>query len=116
MSRKTFTLDKRNGKFLGVCAGIADYTGIDATIIRIVAVVATLAGAAPWTFIAYFVAAWAAKPKPAAKWWGADAEALRSSTYRERTEPREIDRRIAEVDHYVASADSRLAREIDALR
>ncbi|MFX8731571.1 PspC domain-containing protein, partial [Acinetobacter baumannii] len=27
--------DKVNGKFLGVCAGIADYTGIDALWVRL---------------------------------------------------------------------------------
>ncbi len=30
-----FYLDKRNGKIMGVCSGIADYTGIDVTLIRI---------------------------------------------------------------------------------
>ena len=26
---------KRNGKFMGVCSGIADYTGLDVTLVRI---------------------------------------------------------------------------------
>ena len=109
--RKTFKLDKRNGKLFGVCAGIADYTGIDATIIRIALVVATIAGAAPWTFIAYAVAAWAAKPARS------EETALpRSSTYAMRSELSDIDRRMAEIDSYVASQDSRLAREIEQLR
>ena len=30
-----FHLDKRNGKLMGVCAGIADYTGWDVTLVRI---------------------------------------------------------------------------------
>src|SRR5690349_20384436 len=34
-SRTRFYLDKRNGKFMGVCAGIADYTGFDVTLVRI---------------------------------------------------------------------------------
>ena len=38
--RKNFHLDKRNGNFMGVCAGIANYFGFDATIVRIGAVVA----------------------------------------------------------------------------
>jgi len=33
-SRTKFYLDKRNARFLGVCSGIADYTGIDVTVVR----------------------------------------------------------------------------------
>ena len=32
-----FTLDKANGKMMGVCAGLADVTGADATLIRLAA-------------------------------------------------------------------------------
>ena len=34
-SRTRFYRDKRNGKIMGVCAGIADYTGFDVSLIRI---------------------------------------------------------------------------------
>ena len=34
-----FTLDKANGKVMGVCAGLADATGADPTLIRLAAVV-----------------------------------------------------------------------------
>ena len=33
-SRTKFYLDKRNGKVMGVCAGIADYTGLDVTLVQ----------------------------------------------------------------------------------
>jgi phage shock protein C len=33
-----FTLDKANGKLMGVCAGLADKAGADATLIRLAAV------------------------------------------------------------------------------
>lgn len=39
-----FRLNKSNGKFLGVCAGMADYFGVDVTLVRIAWVVATLLG------------------------------------------------------------------------
>jgi len=42
MSR--LTLDKSNKKFLGVCAGLANWTGIDALIIRLIFAVATVIG------------------------------------------------------------------------
>jgi phage shock protein PspC (stress-responsive transcriptional regulator) len=37
-------LDKANGRLMGVCAGIANYTGIDVTWVRIGFVVGTLVG------------------------------------------------------------------------
>jgi len=38
------TLDKTNKKILGVCAGLANWTGIDAMVIRLIFVVATVVG------------------------------------------------------------------------
>ncbi len=120
-----FYLDKENRKFKGVCAGIADYTGIDVTIIRIGLVVLTFVGGGPWTIIAYLIAAWLAPVKPQALadetpeqtkfWQGVRASPAR--TVRDvRSRFREIDRRLAEVETYVTSSNSRLAREIEQLR
>ncbi|HEX8307664.1 MAG TPA: PspC domain-containing protein [Allosphingosinicella sp.] len=33
-----FTLDKANGKLMGVCAGVADKSGADATLVRLAAI------------------------------------------------------------------------------
>lgn len=41
---KTFRLDKVNAKIWGVCGGIANYFGIDATLVRIAFVLGTLIG------------------------------------------------------------------------
>jgi phage shock protein C len=112
---KKFHLDKRNGKFMGVCAGIANYLGIDPVIVRIGLVVATLVGGAPWTLIAYGVAAWAAKPQHLG-YEREDAPRLRTSTHEVRQTMRDIDRRMAEVETYVTSSNNRLAREIEELR
>lgn len=120
-----FYLDKENRKFKGVCAGIADYTGIDVTIIRIGLVILTFVGGGPWTIIAYLIAAWLAPVKPQAianesseqtKFWqGVRASPTR--TVRDvRSRFREIDRRLGEVETYVTSSNSRLAREIEQLR
>lgn len=43
MSRQ-FLLNKPQRKLMGVCAGIADYFGWDATLVRIAFVLATLLG------------------------------------------------------------------------
>ena len=120
-----FYLDKKNKKWAGVCAGIADYTGIDVTLVRIGLVFLTLVGGFPWTLVAYGIAAWAAPVKPSelvyetpeqTKFW----QGVRTSparTVREvRSRFREIDRRLAEVETYVTSSAGRLAREIESLR
>jgi phage shock protein C len=112
---KKFNLDKRNGKFMGVCAGIANYVGIDPVIVRIGAVVATLLGGFPWTLIAYGVAAWAAKPEGIG-YEDEHAPRLRTSTRDVRETMRDIDRRMAEVETVITSSNSRLAREIEELR
>ena len=39
-----FRLNKTNGKLMGVSAGLADYTGVDVTLIRIAWVALTLLG------------------------------------------------------------------------
>jgi phage shock protein C len=114
-----FELDRINGKFKGVCAGLANYLGIDATLVRIAAVVLTLLGGFPWTLIAYGVAAWAAKPKQQLGYdIKADIRTLRGGSVSDyRSSMRDIDRRLAEVESYVTSADSRrLSREIEELR
>ena len=115
MARKTFYLDRSEGKFMGVCAGIANYLGVDATFVRIGAVVATLVGGFPWTVIAYFVAAWLAKPKQS-RFGDGEEYGGRISTHDVRTSMRDIDRRMAEVESYVTQSNTRLAREIEELR
>lgn len=52
--KKTLHLNSDAAKFLGVCAGLADYLGVDAWKLRVVLVVAVLFGA--WFLVpAYFV-------------------------------------------------------------
>ena len=119
-----FYLDKQNAKWMGVCAGIADYTGIDVTLVRIGMVVLTLLGSG-MTFIAYFAAAWLAPSKPQelkyetpeqAKFWQS-VRASPARTVRDvRARFRELDRRLADVETYVTSSHGRLAREIEELR
>lgn len=58
-----YALDKPNGKLMGVCAGIARSTGIDVTIVRIAAVVATLC-LTGLTIPVYFVAGLVAPDRP----------------------------------------------------
>jgi phage shock protein C len=116
IGEREFRVDRRNGKLAGVCAGVADYTGIDVTLVRVALVVGTIAGGFPWTLVAYGLVAWFARPKRRGL---AEAEALGSGrvSVAEMREPvRDIDRRLAEIDSYVASSSSRLEREFEELR
>jgi phage shock protein C len=110
LSRRTFRLDRSQGKILGVCAGLAEHSGIDATIIRVALVLLTIAGGWPWTVIAYVLVALLARPKSDAAGIGRDAarearEGLDSVALRMRA-----------IEHHAASTNSRLAREIEELR
>ena len=58
-SRTRFYLDKRHGKVMGVCSGIADYTGLDVTLVRIMFISAVLMSGGsvlPLYFVAGFMA------------------------------------------------------------
>lgn len=54
-----FLLDRPRGKVMGVCAGLADYFGIDVLIIRLGLVVATLA-TGPIAILLYVLTGWLA--------------------------------------------------------
>ena len=120
-----FYLDKRNGKFMGVCAGISDYTGIDVTFVRVGVVLLTIFATGGLGFIAYLALGVLANDKPREldyadrddrKFWqkvrarpGASIRDVRSSF-------RDIDRRRADVETHITSQNRRLADEIEALR
>jgi phage shock protein C len=50
-----FALDKANAKLMGVCAGLAELTGADVTLLRLAAVV-SLFILGPVAILLYFVA------------------------------------------------------------
>lgn len=107
-----FEIDRPNGKLLGVCAGLANATGIDATILRIGLVVVTLLGAFPWTLLAYGAAALIGKPRRHAGY--ALSRPSPSGESSERV--RDLDARMQAIETYVANANGSLAREIEELR
>ncbi len=63
-TRAKLTLDKQNAKLLGVCAGLADFTGFDTFWIRAAAIAVTLLGSG-LPLLAYIVIALLAQPKRA---------------------------------------------------
>lgn len=52
-----YALDKTNGKFLGVCSGIAKTSGIDPLVVRLGVVVATLFLLGPVAILLYLLTA-----------------------------------------------------------
>lgn len=122
--RTKFYLDKQNAKWSGVCAGIADYTGIDVLWVRIGMVLLTLMGGFPWTLIAYALAAWMAESKPLTlyntpdeqKFWQGVRSNSSASARDIRSRFRDIDRRLADIELHYTSSNKRLSDEIDALR
>ena len=123
-SRTRFYLDKRNGKICGVCAGIADYTGVDPTLIRLGWAVFLIC-MGPVAIFTYFLTSWVAPTKPA-EFYEVDAEhrqfwqGVRSNPSRSARDIhsrfRDIDRRLADIEHYVTTENRSLAREIEQLR
>src|SRR3954451_22479809 len=103
-SRTRFYRDKRNGKVMGVCAGIADYTGCDVSLVRVCFLAAvSMSGGSVLPF--YFIAGWVAPAKPREQehydreerqfWQGVRASPARSARDI-RSRFRDIDRRLAD--------------------
>ena len=123
-SRTRFYRDKRHGKFLGVCAGIADYTGFDVTLIRILMVAAVIMGSgAP--LLLYFITAFMTEDKPRElesvtveerQFWQGVRASPRRGAQDIRSRLRDIDRRLADIESYVTTENRSLAAEIEQLR
>jgi phage shock protein C len=121
--RTRFYRDKVNGKFLGVCAGIADYTGINVLWVRLGAVVLTLAGAGFVPFL-YLAMGIFVPRKPAGlygdyqeqKFWQGVRQSPTRTAREVRARFREIDRRLAEVETFYVTSNPRLSAEIERLR
>jgi phage shock protein C len=121
VTRGKFHLDKSNSKIAGVCAGIADYSGVDVLWVRIAAVLLTL-GVSFITIPLYIGAAIAAQKRPASLYSEAEEDRMlrrrdraRNKT-RYRSELSDMDRRVSEIEARYTTSNARLAAEIDSLR
>ena len=124
-SRTKFYLDKRHGKMMGVCAGLADYVGLDVTLVRILFVLAVICGGAGVLIPAYFITGWIAEDQPReleastpeeTKFWQGVRQSPSRTARDIKSRFRDIDRRLAQIEHYVTIENRSLAREIDQLR
>ncbi|MCW1381544.1 envelope stress response membrane protein PspC [Novosphingobium sp. KCTC 2891] len=121
--RTRFYRDKVNGKFMGVCAGIADYTGVDVLWVRLGFVVLTLAGLG-FLPLAYFALGFLSEKKPSylyvdrdeQKFWQGVRQSPARTAREVRASFRDIDRRLADVENFYVSGNPRLSAEIEKLR
>lgn len=123
-SRTRFYRDKRRGKLMGICAGIADYTGFDVSLVR-VCFIATIFMSGGSILPFYFIAGFVTPDRPGGRirddredqrfWQGVRASPARaagdiSSRFRD------LDRRLADIESYVTTENRSLASEIERLR
>ena len=121
--RTTFYRDKQNAKLMGICSGIADYTGVNAIWVRLGAiglVFMTGGGIIPF----YFIAGFLANKKPPhlyvdnqeQQFWQRVRQSPTRTARDVRASFRDIDRRLADVETYYVTANPRLSEEIERLR
>ena len=121
--RTTLYRDKQNAKLMGVCAGIADYTGVNTFWVRLGALMLidmTSGGIIPL----YFLAGIFLNKKPPhlyvdadeQKYWQRVRQSPKRTAREIRARFRDIDRRLAEVETYYVTSNPRLSAEIERLR
>ena len=121
--RTRFYRDKLNGKIFGVCAGIADYTGVDVLWVRLGFVGLIMLGA-PMVIPAYFLVGIFAQKKPShlytdrseQKFWQGVRQSPTRTAREVRASFRDIDRRLADIETYYVTSNPRLSAEIERLR
>lgn len=121
--RTTLYRDKHNAKLMGVCSGIADYTGVNALWVRLGFLV-LLFTVAPILLPAYFIAGMLLSKKPPhlyvdkeeQLYWQRVRQSPKRTAREIRARFRDVDRRLAEVEHHYVSSNPRLTAEIERLR
>lgn len=123
VSRTQLYRDKANGKWLGVCEGLGNYTGVDPLWIRLGFLVLFLT-TFPLMFFVYIGLAMVTSEQPRnlyssnedAKFWQGVRANPRRSTQEVRSKLREIDRRMADIETFYTSRNTQLSDEIERLR
>ncbi|UAB77905.1 envelope stress response membrane protein PspC [Erythrobacter sp. SCSIO 43205] len=122
--RTTLYRDKHKAKLMGVAAGIADYTGVDALWVRLGMVALTIFALGPIGLLAYFVMGFVLQKKPPhlyrdsqeEQYWQRIRQSPKRTAREIRARFRDIDRRLADVETHYVSSNKRLTAEIEQLR
>lgn len=121
--RTTLYRDKQNAKLMGVCAGIADYTGVNLLWVRLAAImllIMTSGGIIPF----YILAGILLGKKPAhlyvdhdeQRYWQRVRQNPKRTAREIRARMKDVDRRLADVETFYVSSNPRLNAEIERLR
>jgi len=121
--RTRFYRDKRHSKLMGICAGIADYTGVATIWVRL-GFLGLLMMSVGWILPVYFLVGLLADKKPPElyvdrqeqQFWQGVRQSPTRTAREVRARFRDIDRRLAEVETFYVSSNPRLSAEIDRLR
>ena len=120
--RTTLYRDKTNAKLMGVCAGIADYTGVHVFWIRMALILLVMSTG---IFLpAYFIAGVLLDKKPPylysdkeeTRYWQGVRQSPKRTAREIRSRMKDVDRRLAEVESFYVSNNPRLTAEIERLR
>jgi len=123
-SHTRFYRNKRNGKVMGICAGIADYAGFDVNMVRIALIAAVFLSSGSILPV-YFIAGMLTPHKPREldntdveerEFWQSVRRSPARTAREIRLRLKDIDRRLADVESYVTTENRSLAREIEQLR
>ena len=121
--RTTLYRDKTNAKLMGVCSGLADYTGVNVLWIRLALVMMifmTGGGVIPF----YFIGGLLLDKKPPylytdhaeQKYWQGVRQSPKRTAREIRSKMKDVDRRLADVETFYVSSNPRLNAEIERLR
>ncbi len=121
--RTTLYRDKQNAKLMGVCSGIADYTGVNAFWVRLGALF-MLPLTSGFVIPAYFITGMLLNKKPPhlyvdqeeQQYWQRVRQSPKRTAREIRARMRDVDRRLAEVETYYVTSNPRLSSEIERLR
>ncbi len=121
--RTTLYRDKFNAKLMGVCSGVAEYTGINVGWVRLGAFISIFVSGG-WTIPGYFLAGFLLNKKPThlyrdeseQKYWQGVRQSPQRTAREIRANFRDIDRRLASVEAHYVSSNPRLNAEIERLR
>lgn len=123
-TRTRFYRDKANAKLMGVCAGLEDYTGVSVIWWRLGFALFILSTGVFPGLLVYMLIGLLANKKPAhlyvdqeeQQYWQSVRQSPTRTVREVSARFRDIDRRLAAVEHHYVSSNPRLSAEIERLR